>query len=507
MIKFKKIAVLAIAFASFGVWGASSQTASADVIANPGSAGSITQVNEGNVLKDYNQNDINMVQNVGPTGNMSRKYVKSNDTSSSDVFSTIDGSSQDNTFSTLFYMPDGFNVSNYQHGNFQSVTMDNDGNLYFVESNGSGTNQGCVAKLDMAKLKQLGGDKSVSTIWKAFDYFNPYTTQGMANNNAFDQVEYGIQDSLNTVSDLTDKINETKSKQDTQETYQNNAQKWYNYWKNKKSKYAKNSKSYKNAVAKMAHWSKSYQGHKAKVAGYNKDISNYQGQMSSAQDQIDAVKAQNPEMFKYADIAQCFTLSPSVNIGHGQTLTFNPANQHLYLEEDDTLSDLKTDQNNVVLEMDPNTLKPIREYNFKMLHSNNGKVSNLQLHTLAFDANGNAYWGRKTGDGYMFFYGRLDQDGVSFSACMDAIGNRGGATNQGIAVNQANNRLYFISDDILTSVPANSIRKSKFSPNDVHYQAFDSLKEFESLTFDRAGYGYLMTLWPAEILKSSDPLN
>ncbi|MFT8433334.1 MAG: hypothetical protein ABF657_02560, partial [Lentilactobacillus diolivorans] len=118
-----------------------------------------------------------------------------------------------------------------------------------------------------------------------------------------------------------------------------------------------------------------------------------------------------------------------------------------------------------------------------------------------------AYWGRKLGKGYMFFYGRLDENGVSFQASSSMVGQRGGTTNQGVAVNPQNNRLYFISDDILTSIPTSQIQDGSFKASDIHYQAFNSGREFESLAFDQDGYGYLLALWPPELMQSTAPLN
>lgn len=236
-----------------------------------------------------------------------------------------------------------------------------------------------------------------------------------------------------------------------------------------------------------------------------KKLAALDNQIDTDQKQIKSVKQQNADLFKYAAVAQAAQLSPQVDIGHGQTLSFNPQNKHLYIVEDNTLTDLKNrDQDNSVLEMTADTLKPLRQYNFKMYH---GKTANLQLHTLTFDKRGNAYWGRKNGLGYMFFYGRLDQHDVQFQAAPTYFKNRGGSPNQGVSYNPANDRLYYVTDDILTSIPTQAVRDGSFTANDMHYMAFTSKRECESLTFDQQGYGYQLMLWPAEILKSSTPLN
>ncbi len=519
---FKLAVAAAFLFASAGIFGITGNV-NADVINAPGSAGSIKQVNAGNVLTDYSEEALNTVNNDSPQGNTSKKYTKySLDPSGynyGNSYTTIAGSSQTNTFKTKWFLPDGFNVSNYQHGNFQSVTLDDEGNIYFIESNGSNTNLGAIVKFNMAKLQQLGVNNDILAIWKAFDYFNPYTTDGAQHNQEYEDAYNQMKSSFDQITTLTNKLNQNKSWQNNQVNWQNNAQKWYKYWKAKKTKNQKIVKSskysaatrqkakaaVKQATTKMAKWMTSYQGHKTKVKNYDKTITSLQNQINTYQSQVDAVKAQNPDMFKYVDIAQTAQLSPQVDIGHGQTLSFNPQNKHIYLAEDNTLTDLKSrDDNNTVLEMDPNTLKPIREYNFKMYH---GDSANLQLHTLAFDKDGNAYWGRKYGKGYILFYGRLDENSVKFAASSNMVGNRGGSTNQGMSYNPQNDRVYFVSDDILTSIPADKVRSGSFTASDIHYQAFDSGREMESLAFDQDGYGYLLALWPPELMQSTAPLN
>ncbi len=104
---FKLALAAALVFATAGVFGIAAPSANADVIANPGSAGSIPQVNSGNVLKDYNENSLNVVNNSTPQGNVSKKYTKySLDPTGynyGNSYNTIAGSSQSNTFKTKFF--------------------------------------------------------------------------------------------------------------------------------------------------------------------------------------------------------------------------------------------------------------------------------------------------------------------------------------------------------------------------------------------------------------------
>lgn len=418
--------LLATAALGMGISAAPVIGRAADVVEAPETTEKVKVVNAGNVLSTYDDDDLKTVNNSSPQGNTNKKYTKYeldpsgiNDANS---YATTSGSSQANRFTTQWFLPAGFNVSGYQHGNFQSVALDNEDNIYFVESNGTGTNKGAIVKFNLAQLDKLGLGTNITGIWLAFDYFNPFTDEGRAHNEAYQaaykKAPFAKKDSL------VKTINKNKLWRNNQVNYRNTARDNYQGWKAKKAKYTKYTKAkysyktrtkYKKLVAKakkkMSSWMANYQKHKAKVTAYDKKLAGYNKTLAGYQSEIDKVKASNPVMFRNADIAQTAQLSPLINIGHGQTLSFNPQNQHLYLAEDQSLTDLSTDDNNQVLEMDPNTLQPLREYKFKMLHDG----SNFQLHTLGFDEDGNAYWGRKRGSGYMYFYGRLDEKSVKFS--------------------------------------------------------------------------------------------
>ncbi|MHA8110591.1 hypothetical protein ACYATP_03655 [Lactobacillaceae bacterium Melli_B4] len=206
---------------------------------------------------------------------------------------------------------------------------------------------------------------------------------------------------------------------------------------------------------------------------------------------------------KYSAIAHAAQISPLINIGHGQTLSYNPATKNLYLAQDDTAGDIGANDNNVVTELDANTLQPVKQFNFPLLH--NGK--NFGIHTLTFDNDGNAYFGRKSGKQYIIFKGQFDENSgnVSFAPVPQTIA-WGGKHNQGLTYNPVNNKLYIISDDIITSVPVDKLSNGTVTPDDVYYLAFNSGREFEDVTFDSQGYGYLLALWKPEIMKSTQPM-
>lgn len=168
------------------------QTASADVIDAPDPANDIPQVNAGNVLTDYTQKDLNVIDNQTPKGNMDRKYderiIDEDHPGTVESYQTTPDSTLQTSLQTKLYLPDGFNVTNYQHGNFQSVTLDDSGNIYFIESNGSDTNLGVIVKYNLAELNKLGAGSDPMLVWNAFNYFNPYTPDGISHNQQYEAI-------------------------------------------------------------------------------------------------------------------------------------------------------------------------------------------------------------------------------------------------------------------------------------------------------------------------------
>lgn len=469
----------------------------------------IEQKNYGNVMASYSDNDIKDVTTNAPDGNKTKKYDKPELTDGiinpPHVFNTTDQSTQSNSFQTAFYLPDGFNIFETEHGNYQSVVMTGD-SIYFLESMGTGKNLGAIVKYKLSDLKNLGidGSSNYDDIWKAINWFNPYTDEGYVNNKKY----------LDVTNDLpTDEyyaakkaVTNASTKLEKSSAAQQNAAKWLRHWqkKTKYKKYKTNSSYKKQVKQKMSSW-------KSKVSKYSRYSNNYQKQINTQSklvdkygNTIDAARRANPTMFRYADIFHAAQLSPLMGIGHGQTLSFNPKNQHLYLVQDDSMGDIKNDEYNKVLELDPTSMQPIRQYNFQMKHGN----TNMQLHTLTFDSEGNAYWGRKSGKGYQWFMGTIDsENGVSFEPSKQKMATRGGVFNQSVAYNAKNNRVYFVSDDILTSLPVDQLRNGNLNSDSFNHLEFDSKREFEGITFDPDGFGYLLTLWPSEVLRSTKPVD
>ncbi|UQS87440.1 hypothetical protein MOO44_04610 [Nicoliella spurrieriana] len=228
---------------------------------------------------------------------------------------------------------------------------------------------------------------------------------------------------------------------------------------------------------------------------------------------VQSLEAEHAQYLKYMAIVDAAQVSPLLNIGHGQTLSYNPVTQNLYLVQDDTLANLPAGGTNTITEINPTTLQPIKQFNFPLINGN----ANYSINTLTFDTAGNAYFGRKESvveagqksfSTYQIYKGTLNETtgAANFSAVPQNI-NWGGYSNQNLDYDAYNNRMYIVSDNIITSVPLDKLVAGTLQPSDVHYMSFGINREFEDLSFDAQGYGYLLTLWSPEVMKSQAPLD
>lgn len=201
--------------------------------------------------------------------------------------------------------------------------------------------------------------------------------------------------------------------------------------------------------------------------------------------------------------------------GHGQAFALNPKTNEIWLCKD-TEATRKPNVYTEMLRIDQNTLLPNASISFRM-----GKTI-ARGNNLAFDSKGNAYWynianpsfnnyktkwmnkGGINDKSYVKFYkGKITTSKVTFKMVMQGLRYRPGSMVQSLSYNPANNRLYVISDGSITSVPASKLGKLK--PKDVLSTTFKTKREFETIQFDKEGYGYLMVHLGPEILKSTTP--
>ena len=453
------------------------------------------------------------------------------------------------TFKTKWFLPEGFHVSPGEHGNYQGGIIAND-SIYFVESAGTNTNKGAIVKIKLDALDKLGIDTSTqqNIMAKVFNFFNRNSTYGKDNNkklssfivntDIYRRDNNNLQAKIikmrkavntanvkaknnektftNAIKQVRNRINRSikanrKTLKKLSKIHKTRAIKKRIAKLNKAYKSLNNKKKKKN-IGKLA--PKAFKKYSRVKKAQGKLINNGKNKIKTWNAKIDHNKreinriGQRNELFKkYFDLSRILTISPVTNIGHGQTLSYNPSNNHVYLAQDDKLGTVKGDFYNQVTEMDAENMKPVHVYRFKL----NNKGHYYALHTLTFDIEGNAYFGIKGGpkgmqNTYTLFHGKMEDSEIQFSPVKGLI-KWPGSFNQGVTYNRNNNRLYLLSNDMIISIPVDEVRNDNIQPQDVHYTTFGTNREFESLSFDNNGYGYLVVLWRSEVLKSTTPIN
>ncbi|WP_220729943.1 hypothetical protein [Apilactobacillus zhangqiuensis] len=452
------------------------------------------------------------------------------------------------TFKTKWFLPEGFHVSPEEHGNYQGGIIAND-SIYFVESAGTNTNKGAIVKIRLDALDKLGIDDSTqqNILAKVFNFFNRNSAYGsdhskklsdfIVNTDIYRRDNNLIQAKINKMKKANNSANAKVKK--SQKAFNKATKKTRNQlaksikanrkaFKKLNKRHAKSravkkqisklNKTYKKLNAKKKNMSKlSPKAFKAYnkvkkvqnkvITKNNKQINAWRAKIDHNNREINRVGQRNDLFRKYFDLSKLLTISPVTNIGHGQTLSYNPSNNHVYLAQDDKLGVVGDDFYNQVTEMDAEHMNPVHVYRFKL----NNKGHFYAIHTLTFDNDGNAYFGvrggpKKMKGTYTLFHGTMDDHGIQFSPVKGLI-KWPGSFNQGVTFNRNNNRLYLLSNDMIVSIPVDQVKNDNIQPQDVHYTTFGTNREFESLSFDSSGYGYLVVLWRSEVLKSTTPIN
>ncbi|MCL8495632.1 hypothetical protein M9195_03850 [Apilactobacillus sp. F1] len=452
------------------------------------------------------------------------------------------------TFKTKWFLPEGFHVSPEEHGNYQGGIIANN-SIYFVESAGTNTNKGAIVKIGLDALDKLGIDDSTqqNILAKVFNFFNRNSAYGsdhskslsdfIINTDVYRKDNSNIQTKIAnmkkaiTAANLKVKTNQKtfnnatkQAKKKLAKTIKTN-RKAFKKLKKKhvktraiKKQIVKLNKAYKKLNAKKKNLSKlapksfkTYNRVKKAQAKLitkdNKQINAWNAKIDHNNHEIDRIGQRNDLFSKYFDLSKLLTISPVTNIGHGQTLSYNPSNNHVYLAQDDKLGVVGDDFYNQVTEMDAEKMNPVHVYRFKL----NNKGHYYAIHTLTFDNDGNAYFGvrggpKKMKGTYTLFHGTMNESGIQFTPVKGLV-KWPGSFNQGVTYNRNNNRLYLLSNDMIISIPVDEVKNDNIQPQDVHYTTFGTNREFESLSFDSSGYGYLVVLWRSEVLKSTTPID
>ncbi|WP_282802516.1 hypothetical protein [Secundilactobacillus kimchicus] len=199
----------------------------------------------------------------------------------------------------------------------------------------------------------------------------------------------------------------------------------------------------------------------------------------------------NPQ---YQNILANIKVGPTFKTGHGQSLAMNPKNNQLWFVQNPGTAGGYT----TVQRLSKSTLKPCTTIHYRLRSNRHNRVT--MGNNLTFDRSGHAYFSSYvSGSRQLKIYqGTINTHQTRFNLIMQGLANRPGTKNQSIGYNSANNRLYFVSDDSISSVPVAKL--GHLDSGDIQATTFNSGREFEGLTFDHAGHGYLLTNKGAEIL-------
>lgn len=181
--------------------------------------------------------------------------------------------------------------------------------------------------------------------------------------------------------------------------------------------------------------------------------------------------------------------------GHIQGLALNPKTNELWYVDKTKAGAAEAQR------LDPSSLKPNATVDFSL------KSTVPMSSNLTFDNNGTAYmwtrtvnpWATAPKNSVKIYKGTLSTNRVHFSLVMQGLSTAPGIEPQGIAYNNGNGRLYFVSDESIASVPVKDLGKLKAS--EINEITFDGNREFEGLVFAHStNQEYLLTNKGAEMM-------
>jgi hypothetical protein len=246
----------------------------------------------------------------------------------------------------------------------------------------------------------------------------------------------------------------------------------------------------------------------------------------------------------------CFKIGPTIDIGHGQSLAYDKITKSFYMWYDAEKKGSgwvhKTDGIAIIKKINPNTLKVTSTTEFKLKASNGSTVQ--MGHNLTFDNDGNAYFvavgsarvakdqsapspKNYTAVSNIEKIYRIANISKPASLKVDQLVNIKFAPNkkniQSIGFNPVLNQLLIVADDSIQTIPIAKINNiaprtivnqtdpakaeiqipaTELTAADIGYVNYKSKREFEAMTFDAQGYGYVLLNRGPEILKTLKPV-
>lgn len=189
-------------------------------------------------------------------------------------------------------------------------------------------------------------------------------------------------------------------------------------------------------------------------------------------------------------------IGPAFDLGHGQSLALNPRTQQLWLSR----TSGEDGRYGSAVRVSTRTLRPVQTVDYRLVNKTGAKIAVNS--TLTFDKHGYAYFSSYSGKRALRVYrGTISKKGVHFNLVMQGLKYRPGQTHQSIAYNAKNDRLYFVSDDAISSVPLAKLNRGKAKPKDVKATVFASHREFEGLSFTGSGQAYVILNRGPELMR------
>jgi hypothetical protein len=198
-------------------------------------------------------------------------------------------------------------------------------------------------------------------------------------------------------------------------------------------------------------------------------------------------------------LEKCIKAGPKFTTGHGQSLAFNPVARELW-EIKDTSMRVNPGSYAILQRISLSSLKPNAAIKFRL------KETVTMGHNLTFDKDGNAYFFTYAGGGEFegslkIYKGQISEKEVRFELIPQGLRYSPGEHSQGIGYSVKKDRLVFVADGCIYSVPVSKL--GNLSRADVWQTKFKTNREFESVVFDAKGYAHLLTNRNPEIFKST----
>ncbi|VDG19434.1 hypothetical protein [Lactobacillus buchneri NRRL B-30929] [Lactiplantibacillus mudanjiangensis] len=352
--------------------------------------------------------------------------------------------SQQTTYQTSFYLPSYFSTADPHRNIYQGGVIVGQ-SLYLVESYHD-DNTGNLVKLNLAAAKKLKLMTSQrGALASAYRYFDSKTTSGQQHLTTYQTGQAKLAKLKKQL-----KTNQTTLKKQTTQL--------------KKT----HKKATKQRLTKLV----------AKTKAAKKNLTAQRHTLT---------KQLKTAVF-YKKVQAISTVGPTIQTGHGQALGYDTKHKRLFLYSSHATNPQLQAVNKTKL-----TTKTT-------YHATGTKPS-----VLTFDTSGNAYCGIFKGNNYYIYQSSYQGKTLKFALKL-IIKNQMTDQNQGLSYNAHNQRLYLLGDAGWTSLPIKALKQKTLTAADLQNVTIKTTKEFENLTFDSQGYGYLTTLYSPELMKTTRPL-